>query len=302
VTARAAVVAAALCASSLRAGADPTLVAIVAAPDAAHALAIGMGGEVYEPDANGWVRHAAGGVAVPLVVAARAGTTIIAGGKDTAAFRFQRGVWHLLALGYHAKPVIGAGSRATCAIGRAVYALDHEPAVKLPDAPSPVLQLAASSAGVAIETERGVYRLGGAGKWQAIAGAPQHVDQLVSDRWAIVSHAGTELTTGATTGPLGAFDAVTATDAGVLLVASEAAGQVTIRTFAGKHREESSTPVAPASPIAGIAADRDGKRFVVALRDGRILSRGGDGTWSTATVRDELPQGAPGAPPATSQQ
>ncbi len=277
------------------------MVAIVAAPDAAHAVAIGQAGEVYEPDANGWVRHAAGGVSVPLVVATRAGTTIIAGGKDTAAFRFQRGVWHLLALGYHAKPVLGAGSRATCAIGRAVYALDHEPALKLPDAPTPVVELAGSIAGVAIETERGLFRLGSAGKWQAIAGAPQHVDQLVSDRWAIVGRAAIELTTGATTGPLGAFDAVTATDAGVLLVASEAGGKITIRTFAGKKRDETSTPVTPPSPIAGIAADGDGKRVVVALRDGRILARGADGDWATTTVREDLPHKAPGAPPATSQ-
>ncbi len=299
---RAAVVAIAVCASSLRAAADPTLIAIVAAPDAAHAIAIGRAGEVYEPDATGWVRRTAGGVSVALVVAARAGATIIAGGTDTAAFRFQRGVWHLLAIGYHAKPLLGAGSRATCAIGRAVYTLDREPAVKLPDAPTPVIRLAASSAGVAIETERGVFRRGRTGKWQAIAGSPRHVDRLVSDRWAIVGRAAIDLTTGATTGPLGPFEAVTATDAGVLLVASEAGGKLVIRTFAGKKRLETSTVVSPASPIAGIAADDDGKRLVVALRDGRILARGRDGAWSTTTVREQLPPGHPGAPPATSQQ
>ena len=61
--------------------------------------------------------------------------------------RLTTGGWSVMNLGLHASALLGRGSRATAAVGKAIFALERGKATKLADAPAPVIALAASANG-----------------------------------------------------------------------------------------------------------------------------------------------------------
>jgi hypothetical protein len=286
-------------AGTARADTAPVLVGLVPEPDARDSLAIGMHGEVYEPDRKGaWVcRHA---VAIAAnVTAATRGATALALTEDGALFRLADHVWTAVELAPHAKAIVGAGTRPIAAVGRTLFALDHATPARLPDAAVPVAALAASSSGAVIETDRGLMHLE-AGAWRPIRGAPLHVLALVSDRFALVDRGVLDLTTGNTIPwPAGAsvVHAIANGD-GLLAVASRDSALELVTLRAGKLVSDPIV-VAPIGEVVALAADRAG-RVVLALRDGRLAIRD-RGTWSTVQVRDEIPPPRPGPPPARSK-
>jgi hypothetical protein len=281
------------------------LAALAPAPDARQSVAIGPAGEVYEPDGHGaWTRKRPIAIAGQVASGARAGSRVLALTHDGPPFRLAKDGWTVVHLGAHAKPLAGAGPRPVVAVGRTVFALDdgHSEPVKLVDAPAPVVALAASASGVVVETERGLARFDGKG-WKPITGAPRHVAQLLSDKFALGDHGILDLRAQKTLDwPRGAHVVTAvATDDAVLAVVEVGKELQLVTARAGKLASEP-VPVDAPHGVVGVAADRAG-RAVVALRDGRLAVRdaGPHGTWSTVSVKDELPPPHPGSPPATSR-
>jgi hypothetical protein len=315
------------------------LAALVAADDARASLALGPSGELYEPDGKGaWVRRHAGGVASEITTAARAGQDLVVG-THVGAYRLSAAggpknpnataanAWSVIYLGQHAKPVTAFGGRAFAAVGRQLFALDRGAPVHLTDAAQAIVAIGAGPSSVVVLTDHGLFRL--AGKTLApIAGAPQVIAKLVSDRWALVEHGAFDLRTGAMLAwPAGFAATAAASAADDSLVACGAAGDgfdvvsarngkldrehVSIAAIAAGGSPSSPSPAppspAPSSPTTvstapvlpvAIVADRAG-RLVVAMTDGRIAIRDRN-TWTMTVARDELPAPHPGSPPATS--
>src|SRR5205823_1183226 len=114
--------------------------------------------------------------------------------KGGGAFRLARDGWTAIDLGPHAQAIVGAGPRTLAAVGHSVWALDRALPQKLPDAPSAVLQVAASPGGAVIATDAELLRLDRAA-WKPLAKAPHHVDALLSDRFAVVAGGVLDLST-----------------------------------------------------------------------------------------------------------
>jgi len=184
-----------------------------------------------------------------------------------------------------------------------MFALDKSgEAAKLPDAPGPVLAIGASPAGVAIATDRGVARLDGRA-WRSVS--TTHVVAFISDRWALVDGGVADLPGGKTLAwPSGvAITAAAPTKDGLVAAGAGASGIDVVTVHDGKLDHDTATADAAHDAagnhgVVGIAADRDG-RITIALADGRVVT-GKPGAWTTTEVRDELPTGKPGSPPATS--
>lgn len=283
--------------------AEPAVVlaALAPAPDVREAVAIGPDGEVYAPDGHGaWARRAGVAIAGHVTGATQTGSEPIAITHDGPPFRLARDGWTVIQLGMHVKPIVGAGPRAVAAVGRAVFALDKPEPTKLPDAPAPVVAIAASAGGVVVETERGLARLDRTA-WKPLDKAPRHVAALLSDRLAIVDRGLYDLRANKMIAwPAGVRVAlaIATGDDSAIAVAQKGAALELVTVKAGKLASEA-LPAEAAGPVVGLAGDRAG-RAVVALRDGRLAIRD-KGTWSTVRVRDEAPSAHPGPPPATSR-
>lgn len=290
-------VAATLLAIAHIARADPLLAALAPDRDALRAVALGPSGEVYEPDGAGaWIRHHDGGIA-RTVTSATWGP--IAGVADGPPFRFTAGAWSAIYVGSHAKAVLGAGSRPVAAVGRNVLALDRATPTKLADAPALVIALAASPAGVVIETDRGLARLANRA-WKPIQGAPQHVIALVSHRWALGDHGAIDLRAVTTIAWPTRVRVEIATAVGDDLVAAATDGAaIELFTIHAGAVAREAVAIDHAPAVVGIAADRAG-RVVIALHDGRLAVRV-RGTWTVTTVRYEPPVARAGSPPAMSK-
>ena len=285
----------------------PRLAALVPADDARRAIAIGRGGEVYEPDGNGaWIHRLPCTTATPVVAAGRAGAAIVALG-DGVVYRLAGNGWSAIRLVQHGKAILGGGTRALAAVGRQLFALDPMPRgepTRLAQAPTAITAIGAGAAAAAVvATDTGLFRLT-AGKLVAIAALPGH-PRLVSDRWAIVDRGALELATGRITpwpAGLSVGPAAVAGD-GLVAVASGADGLELITIAAGKLARDrigiTATPgAAPDAAAGGVTAARAG-RAVVAFAEGRIAVRGPAG-WTTTQVVDEPPTERRGMPPATS--
>jgi hypothetical protein len=286
----------------------PTIVAIARAADARNAVPIGPAGQVYEPDGKGaWVRRRAGGTAAELVHATSIGSTVIAGAKGAPPFRLKNGTWTAVILFPKAKAIVGTGSRIVAAANKQVFSIDTTAAqpTKLGDVPAKVTGLAAGKARVLVMTDKGVFELPGGkpGAFKKLAKAPKNLRALVSDRWGLGDRGPIDLKTMKTIAwPAGVrVDEVTV--AGEMLVAVAIVGKgrelLTLAPTAGAKFVRESMPLEPKAAIAGIAAD-EGKRVVVATRDGKLAVRA-SGAWVVTEVRDELPADKPPGPaPATS--
>ena len=279
----------------------PTLVALAPADDARKAIALGPGGEVYTPDGKGeWIRSKAISTADPLAAAGRAGGAVVALG-DGVVYRLADNGWSAIRLVQKGKAVMSGGGRAVAAVGRQVFALDRtaggEPA-KLALAPDPVLAIGSGAKGVVIVTARGLLRLDGAA-FKRIDRV-RRVQHLISDRWALTDRGAVDLRGGAITSwPAGLSVDVAAPgpDDGFVAVGVTRAGLELVTIAKAKVVRDPIAGTAGAKP-AGVVLDKGG-RATVALTDGRLLHRD-RGTWSTSTIRVELPAGRPGAAPATS--
>jgi hypothetical protein len=314
--------------------ADVRLVAIAPGADgeARAAIAIGAGGEVYEPasrsgDAAGWVHKLPCSTASQLVAAGRAGAEIVAIG-DGVVYRLAANGWSAIRLTQHGKAVLGTGEPAVAAVGRQLFALDRmtngEP-TKLVQAPGNVIAIGAGAKAIVVATEAGAFRLAatgrGAGKLIALPGVPAH-PRLIGDRWAInengavdlVSQARISWPSGLVIGP-----ATEATDEALIAVGQSRDGLELLTLRQGKlSREPIRAAAAPAagtgtgsaidSPASidsaggtavGVVADRTGG-IAVALADGHIWVRGRTG-WSVAQISEAMSTAHPGPPPATSR-
>jgi hypothetical protein len=279
----------------------PTLVALAPADDARKAIALGPGGEVYAPDGKGeWIRSKAITTADPLAVAGRAGGAVVALG-DGVVYRLADNGWSAIRLVQKGKAVMSGGGRAVAAVGRQLFALDKtaggEPA-KLALAPDPVLAIGSGAKGVVIVTARGLLRLDGTA-FKRIDRV-RRVEQLISDRWALTDRGAIDLRGGAITSwPAGLTVnvAAPAPDDGFVAVGVTRAGLELVTLAKAKLVRDPIAGTAGAKP-AGVVLDKGG-RATVALTDGRLLRRD-RGTWSTSTIRVELPADRPGAAPATS--
>ncbi|MDB4955227.1 MAG: hypothetical protein JWO36_2796 [Myxococcales bacterium] len=287
--------------ASVASAEKPTIVALVpgsAADDARLAIAIGPGGQTYEPDGKGvWSRRHAGGVAADVINATRIGNAVIVGAKDAPPFELAGGVWTSVFLGLHAKALVGSGSRPTAAVGRSIFALDRVPPARVATAPGLVIALAASATAIIVETEAGVFRLEGS---RATPLAPTSRITYMNDRWAIGDKGAIDLRT-AKIIPWPADVAVVAassTSGDTLIAVGVTGDAVELVSLRGGKLDREAIPVDRAATIIGIVADRTG-RIVVALADGRLAVRD-QGTWTITTVRDALPDPRRGAPPASS--
>lgn len=276
------------------------LAALVPADDARRAIAIGRGGEVYEPDGNGaWIRRMPCTTATPVIAAGRAGGAIVALG-DGVIYRLAGNGWSAIRLMQHGKAILGSGPRALAAVGRQLFALDPlargEP-TRLAQAPAAIVAIGAGPTAAVIATESALFRLAG-NKLVALPGAPA-APRPISDRWWLIDRAAADLTTGRRTpwpddlriGPAaaGPGDALAA-------VGRRSDGLVLVTIAAGKLALD---PLGITGEAVGVVVDRAG-RAVVALEDGRIAIRGPAG-WTTTTVVDEPAAARPGAAPATSR-
>jgi hypothetical protein len=276
------------------------LAALVPADDARRAIAIGHGGEVYEPDGNGaWIRRLPCTTATPVIAAGRAGAAIVALG-DGVIYRLAANGWSAIRLMQHGKAILGAGPRALAAVGRQLFALDPlargEP-TRLAQAPAAIVAIGAGPTAAVIATESALFRLAG-NKLVALPGAPA-APRPISDRWWLIDRAAADLSTGRLTrwpddlriGPAaaGPGDALAA-------VGRRGDGLVLVTIAAGKLALD---PLGITGEAVGVVVDRAG-RAVVALDDGRLAMRGPAG-WTTTTVVDEPAAAHPGAAPAISK-
>lgn len=291
------------------------LVALVAADDARRAVAIGRGGEVYEPDGKGgWVHRLAWATATPVAAAGRAGGAIVAIG-DGVIYRLAANGWSAIRLVQRGKAILGHGARALAAAGRQLFALDPltrgEP-TRLAQAPGAIVAIGAGATGAVVAVEAsgqtagrpgsttrgaGLFRLAG-GKLVALRQAIGRA-RLVSDRWAIVDRGAIDLATGRlapwpdglTAGP-----AIAAPDGALAVIAAGRDGLELVRIAAGAAKL-AREPLGVTGTAVGVVVDRAG-RAVVALADGRIAERGAAG-WSTTEVTEEPAATRPGAAAAT---
>jgi len=286
--------------------ADPALALLAPAADARQAVALGPHGEIYRPDAGGWVRTEPFATADRLDQVGRAGSAIVAVG-DGVVYKLAANGWSAIRLHQSAKATMSGGMHAVAAVRRQLYALDRsqrgEPA-KLVQAPGNVTAIGASRS-IVVVTERGVARIDGT-KVTPIARAPRPA-RLVDDRWAIVSGGVYDLRAGKRTPwPSGAaVDAVASGPNDTLIVVARVGGKLELWTVVGKPGRSAGAAitreviaVTPVGTAVGVVVDR-ADRATVALRDGRILVRE-RGTWTSTTVRDQLPTPHPGPPPARS--
>ena len=277
-----------------------TLVALAPADDARKAIAIGPGGEVYEPDGAGsWVRTRRIATATTLAIAGRAGGEVVAAGGGVV-YRLAANGWSALRLAQQGQAVMSPGSRAVGAVGRQLYALDRlkggEPE-KLGVAPSTVLAIG-SGKSIVIATANGVHRVD-RGTVTKLGGAPANARRFVDDRWVLLETGAFDLRAGKPTAwPAGAkVGAAIALDDKLYAVASIGGGSE-LFTVAGTKLDRA--PITGAAGAAvGIVVDRAG-RAVVAFADGQLFVRAGE-TWTATRVRDELPAAKPGPAPATSR-
>lgn len=292
---------------SLHAGvalAGPALVALAPADadDARKAIAIGPDGQVYAPVPSGeWVRSQPITTADTLVVAGRAGQSVVAFG-DGVVYRLAGNGWSAIRLVQKGKAVMSGGPRSVAAVGRQVFALDRsaggEPA-KLAVAPAPVLAIGSGEAGVVIQTAGGLLRLEGTA-FKRIARAPRRITRLVSERWALIDRGAVDLKTNTTTSwPAGLTIQLAAAGTGVTLVAigSTRAG-IELVTLAGTKLTREPIAETAGAKAVGVVVDKAG-RATVALADGRLARRERD-AWSITLVREALPAPRPGSPPAVS--
>ena len=279
--------------------AAPRLAALAPADDARRAIAIGRGGEVYEPDGNGaWVHRLPCTTATPVVAAGRAGAAIVALG-DGVVYRLAGNGWSAIRLVQHGKAILGDGPRALAAVGRQLFALDPMPRgepTRIAQAPGEIIAIGAGPAAAVVATDAGVFRLAG-GKLVAIAALPGR-PRLVSDRWAIVDRGALELTTGRVTPWPAGVDIGPAAVAGdaLVAVASNSDGLELLTVAGGKLARDR---LGVTGTAVGVAADR-ASRAVVALADGRIALRGAAG-WTVTQVVDEPVTERHGPAPAASQ-
>ena len=302
---RAAVAAALLCTIAHGAPARILVVAVAQAQtnDAREAVVLGPNAQVYEPDGKGaWFRRHEGGIADVVVQASRAGAHVIVGVASGPPYASRPGAagdgaWQMIVLGLHAKAVVGRGPRATAAFGRQVFGLETGKPVHLPDAPAPVLALAASNKAVVVATDQGLARLEGKG-WKPLASAPRYVSAILDDRWALTDRGLLDLRSQKVTAwPTGfRVSSVVAVDNDLVVAAGmQGANLELVILKAGKLEHE--TIGVKLSHIVALAADRVG-RVVVAAPDGELAVRDPAGLWTATKVRDELPTARPGAAPA----
>lgn len=278
-----------------RADAD-VLAALAPADDARKAIAIGPGGEVYEPDGTGaWVRTKRIATASRIAIAGRAGDIVAAGGG--VVYRLAPNGWSALRLAQDGAATMSAGSRAVGAVGRQLYSLDRlkggEPE-KLGVAPAPV-QAIGSGKTIVVATTSGVHRIE-RGRATRIANAP---GKLVDDRWALADKGAFDLRSGKTTPwPTGARVATASVLDETLAAVGTVAGSVELFTVTAAKLERAPITGASGTPV-GVVLDRSG-RAIVAFADGTLAIREGT-SWTTTKVRDSLPAARPGPPPATSR-
>lgn len=284
--------------------ASPKLAALApgSSDDARAVIAIGPGGEVYEPDGHGaWARHRAIGVSITIVSAARGGAGVIASGGG-AVFRLADNGWSAIRLAQHGVAVASAGRRAVAAIGREVFELDRGAApTRLGQASGNVVAIAAGPGSVVLATDREVFRLDH-GKLEPLAGVPGGTAvRLVSDHWALVDGAAFDLRADKPRAWPSGFTATVAAGGadGALVAVGPGPKGLELVVIHGTTVDRQ--PIGPrdAAVPVGVVVDASG-RAVVALDDGRLLVRDRD-AWSTVAVVDELPAHAPGSPPATSR-
>jgi hypothetical protein len=310
-----------------RAASTARVVATAPADDAGRAIAIGAGGEVYEPDGKGaWVHRLPSTTADRLVSAGRAagpGSPVVALG-DGVVYRLAANGWSAIRLAQKGKAILGSGGRALAAVGRQLFALDAltrgEP-TRLALAPANIVAIGAGARGVVIATDSGAWRFDGK-QLVALEGAPSRM-RLVSDRWAIVDRGAIDLTAAQTTskkpgaksgGKSGAKATVklaanviawptgltigaaaVAPDGALVAIGSTRAGLELVTLRGGKLVRD---PLGVTGTAVGVVVDRAG-RAAVALSDGRVAIRDKAG-WTTSEVTDETSPEHPGAPPATS--
>jgi len=277
----------------------PRLAALVPADDARRAVAIGRGGEVYEPDGNGaWIRHLPCTTATPVIAAGRAGGAIVALG-DGVIYRLAANGWSAIRLVQHGKAILGSGPRALAAVGRQLFALDPlargEP-TRLAQAPTAIVAVGAGPGAAVVATESAMFRFTG-NRLVALPGTPPGL-RPISDRWWLVDHAAADLTTGRRTAwpdDLQIGPAAAGPGDSLAAVGNRGDGLVLVTIAAGKLARD---PLGITGEAVGVVVDRAG-RAVVALADGRIAVRGPTG-WTTTTVVDEPAAARPGAAPASS--
>ncbi|MBA3463887.1 MAG: hypothetical protein H0T46_28275 [Deltaproteobacteria bacterium] len=284
--------------------AGPALVALAPgeADDARKAIALGPDGQVYAPVSSGeWVRSQPITTADTLVIAGRAGQSVVAFG-DGVVYRLADNGWSAIRLVQKGKAVMSGGRRAVAAVGRQVFALDRsaggEPA-KLAVAPALVLAIGSGEAGVVIQTAGGLLRLEGAA-FKPLARAPRRITRLVSERWVLIDRGAVDLKTNATTSwPAGLTIQVAEAGTGVALVAvgSTRTGLELVTLAGTKLTREPIAETAGAKAV-GVVVDKAG-RATVALADGRLARRERD-VWTITSVREALPAPKAGSPPAVS--
>jgi hypothetical protein len=229
---------------------------------------------------------------------------VVAGAADAASahappYRWSSGQWSARHLVLKTRAVVARGSRAAAAAGKQAWTLDRGVETKLPDAPGVVASIGASDQGIAIETDKGVFRLDGK-SWRAVADAP-HGFTFAGDRWAWTPTGATELRSGKTTAwPRGVAVSAAAPAPADGLVAAGVTGTTidVVIVKGGKAEHDSTAAPGAGAVVAGVTMDAAG-RVVVALRDGHVLVRDA-GAWSTTEVRDGVPPVAVGSPAALS--
>lgn len=277
------------------------LVALAPSPDDARkAVAVGAGGEVYAPDGKGnWIHQQQIATADPLALAGRAGAAVVALGNGIV-YRLADNGWSAVRLHQHGRGIMNAGPHAFAAVGKTLYALDHdangEPA-KLVDAPSPILAIGAGSKGIVVALDTGLFRVTGT-KLLPIKDAPAGL-RLISDRWALAAHGIVDLATmKAVPWPSGlSLELATTTpDDALAGIARSQAGLELVVLRNGKLARDALT--ATGTPV-GVVLDR-ANRAVVAFADGTLAVRDKAG-WTTTQVSDSAPAARPGPGPASSE-
>jgi hypothetical protein len=277
------------------------LAALVPADDARKAVAIGPGGEVYEPDGKGaWIHRLPSGTADLVTAVGRAGPAILAAGNG-AIYRLAGNGWSAIRVVQHGKAILGTGRRALAGIGRQLFALDPlvrgEP-TKLATAPAAILAIGAGARAIVVATEAGVYRIDRPGApLIALPGVPKRL-RLVSDRWALVDRGALDLgTKQITPWPTGLAIGVTgiAPDDALVAIGASHGGLELVTLRAGALTRD---PLGVTGAAVGVVVDRAG-RAAVALADGRIAMRS-PGGWTVAEVTAAPAAEHPGAPPAIS--
>jgi hypothetical protein len=304
------------------------LAALAPADDARRAIAIGAGGEVFEPDGKGaWVHRRAIATADRLTAAGRAapGGAVVAIG-DGVVYRLASNGWSAIRLVQRGKAILGSGARSLAAVGRQLFALDTltrgEP-TKLALAPAGIVAIGSGARGTVITTDAGAWRFDG--KNLVALQAPTRM-RLVSDRWAIVDRGALDLSTvpaivPATTiatpkaakaasrpaskappsitpwpGGLAVGVASVAPDGALIAIGAGRTGLELLTVRGGKLARD---PLGITGNAVGVVVDRAG-RAAVALLDGRIALRDKAG-WTTTEVTEEAPGERPGPPPAPSR-